>query len=337
MNLLRLCIGIVLVSAALLAGCTNSIWHKVDLARRQGDLLSAKTVITKHLQDHPQDAEAYFLLGQVQAGLQEWQPMIEAFATCEQLDPAWNNDIDAEKNKYWTQSINAGMALMRQHHYAHALEYFTAATTILPQRGAGFRMSGEALLAIGDTSRALRELEQGLTLNVSDERARTVAMRILFGKGNYERAIEMANLLIQTDAKNPEAWRIKACSYDALDDYPAAENAYTRLLELSNRHADLETFAALQYRYGRYENSAVLLRRAIDLGGDRKANLQAIAQVRLMQKNYQEIARTASELLSLDPHNAKARQLLKLAYVAMGQENLAAEMEQRFQELTNPN
>ena len=100
MNRLQGYTGGILVLAALLAGCTNSIWHRVDLARRQGDLQSAKAVITRHLQANPRDAEAFFLLGQVRADLQEWQGMIEAFTACEQLDPGWNDEIDSEKSKY---------------------------------------------------------------------------------------------------------------------------------------------------------------------------------------------------------------------------------------------
>ncbi|MFQ5627529.1 MAG: tetratricopeptide repeat protein, partial [bacterium] len=236
-----------------------------------------------------------------------------------ELNAAWRRDIEATKEYYWRKNFNAGFAKGRIQALAESSNHFKAATIIYPERAISHRLYGEASLALGDTTQALSSFEQTLSLDPEDHRSRRNTMSIYFSLGEYEQAIRLAEVLLQSFEDDVEALRIHAYSLDRIDNRQAATEAYTRLIDSSTDHEDVEYFAAFKYRTGLYEDAIVLSQLAVERGGNREENWQAIVQSRLMQQNYPELLSAASTLLIFAPDNLVALELKRFAQITLGQ------------------
>jgi tetratricopeptide (TPR) repeat protein len=303
----------------LLSSCAAPIWQSVDLARRQGDLVQAEKVLVTHVQENPNDAKAWFLLGEIRAEQGKWQEMVDAFAACEKINPAWRRDIAATKEHYWRLNFNAGYQKLRNRDFEKSSELLEAATIIFPERPISQRLLGEASLANGDTTQALTAFDFATSLDPEDHISRRFIMSIQFSLGEFAQAIRQADVLLQVFENDIEALRIRAYSLDRLDNKLAATEAYTKLIEVSEESADVETYAAFKYRNGLYDDAIFLSRLAIERGGNREENLQAIAQSRLMQQNFPELLSAASELAAIAPENLTAVELKQFAQITLGQ------------------
>ena len=300
-------------------GCAAPVWHSVDLARRQGETAKIERLLIEHLQAHPNDAKAYFMLGDVRAELGKWQGMVDAFDACEKINASWRRDIDAKKERHWRKNFNDGVARQQAGNFDESLVNFAAVTIIYPERAIGHRLFGEASLAFGDTAQALKAFETALSLDFDDHLSRRNAMSIYFSTENYTQAIEQAEILLISFPNDNEALRFRAYSLDRLDRRIEATEAYTKLIAVSTDHEDVESFAAFKYRLGLYDDAIALSELAITRGGDREQNWQAIVQSRLMQQNYPELLGAASTLAAIAPDNLLALELKQLAQITLGQ------------------
>jgi tetratricopeptide (TPR) repeat protein len=307
-----------LFSCYLFLNCTAPIWQRVDLAKRQGDLRSAEEQLETYLRSHPKDAKAYYTLGEIRAEMSKWNEMLEAFAQSEAVDKSWKRETKAAREYHWTKNLNIGLEAFRQQEYLKALNRFRNATLILPGLALAHRLRGEASLALGDTTQAQASFLRTLELDENDNRARRFLLAFYFSTGNYWSAIQEAEILLQEFPNDSESLRIRAYSYDRLNEKQLAMDAYRQLLNVSKNAMDLESYAAFQYRNGGYEAAIQLSRRAIQYGGNRLQNLKAIAQCQLMQQNFDDLGETAREILEIKNNDLAALQLLRLAYAALG-------------------
>lgn len=299
--------------------CSPTVWEKADMASRQGDLHAAEHQLVTHVNQHPTDARAYLQLASVRAELGDWQGMMQALASCEQLNPDYRRDAAAMREHYWRKKFNAGLKSQGQGEHRTAQAHFKATTIIFPSRPQGHRLLGEASFAAGDTLDALAAFERAIELDYNDHRARRLAMRLYFDIDEYRSAVHQADLLLQDFPNDIDALRLRAYSYDRLDNEGLATEAYVLLNGRSDDPADAEAFAAFSYRLGRYGDAASLLRLAIDRGGDIAGNLQGIAQARLMQQNFPELLKVAIEILAMDSTDIKGLHLKQIAHSTLGQ------------------
>ncbi|MFQ5772859.1 MAG: tetratricopeptide repeat protein, partial [bacterium] len=234
----------------------------------------------------------------------------------------------------WTKNLNIGLEAFQQHEYEKALNQFKNATIIVPEFPIAHRLHGEASLALGDTTRAQASFLRTLELDENDKRARRFLLTLYFSTGIYGLAIQEAEILLQEFPDDIESLRIRAYSYDRLNEKPQALEAYRRLLSVSKKPADLESFAAFQYGNGDYEAALKLSRRAILQGGNRLQNLKAIAQCQLMQQNFDDLTETAREILEIKNSDLAALQLLHFAYTALGKIDDAEPINEQIKQIT---
>lgn len=324
----------ILVPYTLFLGCTAPIWQRVDIAKRQGNPQSAEQQLENYLRSHPNDAKAYYVLGEIRAEMDKWLEMTEAFSACERADARWKDDTNAAREFHWIANFNAGLHLLQQREFVRARNHFKNCTIILSGRAIAHRLLGEAALASGDTALAQPALVKTLELDEKDQRARRHLLMIYFSTGNYRLAILEAQVLMQEFPNDIEARRIRAYSFDRLNEKHQALSAYQQLIRLSSHAADFESFAAFQYRTGDYQAALKTIRQAIQRGGSRVKNLKAMAQCQLMQQNFRDLSGTAQEILDIDNTDISALQLLQLSYTALGKKNEANVISIQIEQIT---
>ncbi|KAA3656022.1 MAG: hypothetical protein DWQ10_16330 [Calditrichaeota bacterium] len=309
--------------------CRAPIWERVDLNKRAGAPIEAERALLAHLETHPGDAKAYFLLGETRAQLEKWQEMMDAFEKCERLNIDWRRDIFARKNLYWRQNFQNGLDALKNEAILRARNLFESCMLIFPTRARGFRLFGETSLMLGDTTAAINAFAYTLRINDEDYRARRFLMSTYFYSGQYKEAILHANHILSKKKNDLEALRVKAYSYGLLKQREEANQAYMALLNPQIPHLieDYINYAGYKYSMGLYDDAAKSLRQAIEHGADKVENLEAIMQTHLMQQDYVDLFETAKELLEEDSTRIKALQLKQIALLAMKQHEQASDAE----------
>lgn len=328
---------LLLVICSIWLHCAAPIWQKVDLALRQGNPQSAERQVEEHLRSHPNDAKAYYALGEIRAEMDNWQEMTEAFAASERADARWKRDTDTAKEFHWTANFNAGLDVLQQREFVRAINHFKNCIIILPGHAIAHRLLGEAILASGDTALAQPALVKTLELDEKDQWARRHLLMIYFSTGNYRSAILEAEVLMEEFLNDLEAHRIRAYSFDRLNEKHQALTAYQQLIGLSSHAADYESFAAFKYRLGDFEAALRLSRQSIQRGGSRFKNLKAVAQCQLMQQNFRDLSETAQDILEIsntDNTNISALQLLQISYMALGRTDEAKAITTKIEQIT---
>lgn len=313
--------------------CTSSIWQGVALARRQGRYESAEQQVERYLRTHPNDARAYYTLGEIRAQRRNWAGMQEAFRSCEKADKSWRRETETAREYHWAKNYNAGLSSLQAENLQLARDRFQAGTLIFPRRAISQRLYGEASLAAGDTVAAQAAFERVLVLDPRDARARRHAMLIYFATGAYEKALAQADFLLQQAPLDVEALRLRAYSLDRLRETGRATEAYKKLLAISKRAADPEAFAAFQYRNGEYRSALALGQTAIERGGNQLQNLRAIAQCHLMLQDFRNLDIVAQQILALQQNSLVALQLRRYALVGLGKPVEAEAVSQKIKKL----
>jgi tetratricopeptide (TPR) repeat protein len=313
--------------------CSAPLWQKVDLAQRQGNLETAALELENHLQQFPEDAGAYYELGEIRGQQERWEDMLAALTACDKLGRRWHTETANTREFYWAQNINRGIAAQNEADLVEAISCFQAAVLILPEKTPGHRLLGEALATAGQPAEAITAFEKALQLDAKDRRTRRFLMRLYFSSGNYRGALAAAQILEDHTNDDTEAIRFIACSYDRLDERTEAVAAYQRLTALSAYPADFEAFAAFQFRCGEYETAINLSREAIARGGNDIQNLRAIAQMQLMKKDFSGVLQTADEILARQADDVAALQLKQVSHAALGEQQQLEIISHRIKEI----
>lgn len=301
-----------------LSSCTTSSWQKVDLAKRRGNLAELEREMERHVRSHPSDGKAQYQLGEIKGKLKKWPEMVAAFRAAEKADHRWEEEIQTAREYYWRQNFNEGILAVEKKFYDQAATYFANATLIFPRRPPAQRLEAESHLALGDTSHAKSLFMNAIQQDSSDSRSRRFLVKLSFNQQHYTAAVDHAGALLTLLPADLEAMRIKAYCHDILDDEANAKVAYERLIQNGNA-ADLASYAAFQYRYGNYSHAAELHQQAINRGGKALPNQRAIAQCKLMEKDYAGLIEITRAILITSPNDPMAAQLLKVAYAATGE------------------
>ena len=317
-----------------LVSCTPAIYQKVDVSLRQGNPAAAEKHLLSYLRTHPGDARAYFRLAEIQALLGKWSEVAANLDRCAELDQGWKRDAEAARERYWRTNLNRGIESLANQELRRAALYFRHATTLLPTRPLAHRLLGEAHVRLDDTNQAVTAFERAVQLDPAEPTAHRYLARIFFTRGEYQKALEHAQAILKIQVGDLEAMRLVAYSYDHLDETQSALTAYLSLVNRSRDPADLEAFAALQYRLGNYEQAIGWARKAMSLNGDRLRNLRAIAQCHLLRKDFNELEKTAHEILGVKPEDVAALQLLQVAYTALNKEQERIEITERIKQIT---
>ena len=325
---------VLLLFSCFLLHCSAPVWQKVDLAQRQGNLESAAQELETYLKTNPNDAKAYYQLGEIRGQQGYWEQMLQALKICDSLGSRWQAETANAREFYWAINIDNGLDAQKNSDYANATAYFQTAVKILPENASGQRLLGEAAVKANQPGIAKTALEAALRLNPKDYRARRLAMRIYFNQGDFQKTLAAAQILENSFSKDTEALRFTAYSLDKLDKKVDAAGAYERLIDLSASAQDVQVFAAFRFRCGEYDKAIELSRQAITLDGRKTiSNLRAIAQMQLMKKEFSSVIETANEILAIQPDDVAALQLKQVSHAALGQQQALEIISHRIKEI----
>ncbi|HEV2007590.1 MAG TPA: XrtA/PEP-CTERM system TPR-repeat protein PrsT, partial [Burkholderiales bacterium] len=128
--------------------------------------------------------------------------------------------------------ILAGELYMQSNEFAKATRFFEAAAKLDPKSAGARTKLGVSRLALGETDRALADLESAVQLDSDQYQADVVLVMSHLQRQDYEQALKAAAGLEKKQPNNPLTFNLKAAVYLAKKDVAAARKQLERALEL---------------------------------------------------------------------------------------------------------
>lgn len=139
----------------------------------------------------------------------------------------------------------------------------------------------------------------------------------------FDKAIEQAKIILETDPKSTEAQYRIAVAYNHVADenYFGDEeqvnrmmNAYLRVIEMDPDHEGAVNNVAVEYiRKGSYDEALSILMRFLERHPENVSLLLTAAKTFRLKQEYERTEEYCSRALSVDPKNREAKEVIDLA------------------------
>jgi len=219
MNRFHVVLAIVLlIGAALWAGCQNPALTGAKVYIQQQDWDNAREQLEVAVQQEPGNAEAHYLLGKAYGEQNRYQEMVDEFQASLEISQKWRDDIRVVTNEKWTMAFNRGVQAGKEKDYQKALEEFSTATIIDPKNPDAFNNLGFAYTNLDRLDEALEAYGTVLELDPENVAAKINSGVIHFQKDQEEQAAEMFRGALEIDPDNKNALSMWTLSLETLAD-----------------------------------------------------------------------------------------------------------------------
>jgi superkiller protein 3 len=156
----------VLRNAGKLAASSTDIHYQLGFTlRRVGELAEAETELRRSISLQPDNAQAYYILGQTLEQMGKHADSLAAFAEVERLHRA---SVDYAQGVI---QYNLGMQELGKGNLDASREAFKAALSFWPDLAQAHTNLGAVLLRLGDAKGAIGQLRAAIDLNPDEARA----------------------------------------------------------------------------------------------------------------------------------------------------------------------
>ena len=112
------------VGMILISGCASPQVTAAKVYIQQNNLDKAIERATLAVEQNPNDAEAYYVLGQAYGLKDQFREMNQAFDKSLEISPKYAVEIDDQKKKFWQNLFAKGVLSIKQNKLELALEQF---------------------------------------------------------------------------------------------------------------------------------------------------------------------------------------------------------------------
>ncbi|UGQ48557.1 XrtA/PEP-CTERM system TPR-repeat protein PrsT [Massilia endophytica] len=229
----------------------------------------------------------------------------------------------------------AGEIAMRKREFKQAADYFQQASSLKPEAQDLRLAHGISRLGLGETPRAIAELEHAIGVNGSASRAGVLLVLTQMRNKEFKKALESVDAMI-AHGDNPLLQNLRGGVLLASGDVVAARAGFTRALELDPLHLPaLDNLAQLDML--EKEPEAARQRYEAALARD-KGNVQimtALARIATAEGKGPAAAQWLERATKAQPENVPAAVLLGNYYLRTGEKQKALVLAQKLH-ATNP-
>ncbi len=228
------------------------------------------------VQLYPNDAEAFYLLGEGMAQKQNWVRMNEMFDKSLAISPMFEAQIKNTRDKNWVNAYNTGVAKLNRNDVEGAIESFMTATVIEPQRVEAYKTLGIAYVRIDSLEKAKVFFQKVLDIEPNNKDAINGLANIHFTLKEYDKVIELETKTLAMNPDDRDAIANLAMAYDLSGKSEEARETYKKALEKNPGDKDLLfNLARLYFLDSDYEQAIKLFTEVLAANPeDYDANLQ---------------------------------------------------------------
>ncbi len=331
---------------------------KVHLKNKRFD--DALVQLEKAVKLYPDNPEAWYLYGEVNGQLKNYDKMIEAFKKSEALGNQFIVQITNDRQRFFAQSYNDGVKDYQNYPKLResdpekakevmksAINNFRIANEINPTYQAA-RMVGICYQVLDEKDKAI-EVYSKLTQTYPDSaEAYSDLGSLYFFTQQYDKAIESLNKSVELDSSNANAYTLLAQTYDFKKDTKNAIAAYRKAIKLNPEEKALPFNLGLllvntanaegtspEDKKALLTESIEYFNQVLEIDPEFKEAYQLKGQSELLLEKYEDARDTLSEGVEYFPDDANMWYNLGVAFAHTNQKKKAEEAFAKAEKLGN--
>jgi tetratricopeptide (TPR) repeat protein len=228
----------------LFTGCQQTAVTSAKVYMQQSNWDKAIEQCKLAIAQVPNDADAYFVLGQAYGEKGLYGEMNQAFNKSIEAAPAkYNLQIQDYKNKYYAQLFNGGVSMIKQNKYAEAAENYRLCVQIYPKKTESYKNLGYIYAQQKNDSAAIDIYMKAIQADSADMEVRSSLGVLYYRNKQYDKAIAALQPVIQKSEPNSKTYMdalyYTAYSYDLLRQTDKAIDTYSNALKAAPGNKDL--------------------------------------------------------------------------------------------------
>jgi len=320
--LIILGIGVTLV-AFLFISCQQTAVTSAKVYMQQSNYDKAIEQCKIAIKQMPNDAEAYFVLGEAYGKKRMYHEMNEAFKKSLEFSQKHAEEIKHERLKYWVGIFNSGVALVKQNKPEEAIKKFSLAIELLPNKTEAYKNLAYAYSQVNDDSSAIQTYLKAIKIDPNDLELKDFLGLFYYRAKQYDKAIEvLKEVIAKADPKSKvykDAIYNLAYSYDLTGQSDKALETYRSALKAAPGDKDLLfNMGRLYFIQKNYDKAIEKFQEVIKIDStDFDAHLN-IGNAYLQLNKFKEAIPYFEKATQFKPDNATAWNNLGVAYVRAG-------------------
>jgi tetratricopeptide (TPR) repeat protein len=327
---LSLALLLALCVFALFTGCQDTYTTSAKVYMQQNNYDKAIEQCLLAIDQIPNNAEAYYVLGQAYGQKGMYRELNDAFNKSLAISPIHEADVKYNKDKFYADLFNSGVAKIKEDKLDDAAKKFEIAIEILPKKMDGYKNLAFTYTKMGNDSMAIETYKKAIVLDSTDMELRTF-MGILYYKAKkFEPCISTMSVVMEK--ANPkskqyaDALYYTAYSCDLLGKADEALGVYLKALEQSPNDVDLLfNLGRLHYMKNSYEKALEYFNRVLLTSpNDFEGNMN-VGNCYLQLKKYQESLPYLEKAVEIKADNSQAWNNLAVSYINLGMKDKGKE------------
>src|SRR5574342_743034 len=173
------------------AGCQMRELSSAKVYVRQNQWDKAVAALEEAVAEHPENAEAQFLLGQGYAMQKRFAEMNRAFTASLAASSQFTLEIKSWRQKYFSENFNAGIKAVAADNFSAAAEAFATAAIIDSSQPEVYRHLAYVHIQLGDFEKAGALYQNLLANNPADWETALAAANLYRQQQEYEKSAAM--------------------------------------------------------------------------------------------------------------------------------------------------
>jgi len=267
------------------AGCQTKELTSAKVHIQQNNWEKAVIALEKAVAEHPENAEAQFLLGRGYAMQGRFADMNRVFAASLAASPQFELEIKLWRQKYFSEYFNAGVKAASENDFPAGREAFTIAVVIDPKQPATHANLAYVHSKLGELDKALALCQAGLAIDPDNREIYLVMADIHKQRHDYVKSQMVLEQALQKNPRQPQILSALAGVYDCL---------------------------------GRNDDALAAYQQALRIKPDDQALLLSLARLYSAKNDYSHAIQQYASALSFDSNHFEANYHVGLGYLKMG-------------------
>ncbi|MEM8566969.1 MAG: tetratricopeptide repeat protein [Bacteroidota bacterium] len=271
----------------------NALYQKAKIQAEQGNWESSLSTIDKALKIDFTNNDYFFLRGRITAALGQYEESIGAFKQSEVL-----GNSSHELYKLLSRSY---LALEQPEASREVVNRLLK----LDDGDEALILAGETLLALKDSSEALKQFNQALEVNAANEKALNGIKDIYYGQEKFDKAEAIVDQLIELNDISQDLLLEKVNLLAARDELDTAKLLLKQWFRSDSSVSVIRALAELEYGLRNYDSTLFYLSKM----NPKNDNQFLLLKARALDKNrdFVESRSIYESILALDSTNEIAR------------------------------
>ncbi len=233
-------LGLLAALAALtLQACQPKEITSAKLYMRNNEWARAIEQLELAVKNHPNNAEAHFLLGEAYGIRGRYAAMNREFEASLALTKKFEPNITAERERHWIRAYDAGLHAITQRRYREAETALKNAILIDPGKHDAHQRLAQCYVNTGRPNEALFIYNQLLQTSPEDLTLLLAVSNLFYAQNRFRETIAVLKNVLALEPQHRDALANLALSYEALGMVEEAEAAFEKAVQANPDDIDL--------------------------------------------------------------------------------------------------